>query len=198
MRDNWCVGYTARFTVGVWVGNSSGAPMQDVSGVTGAAPVWLDVMNYLYDRFGGGEIQRPSDVLSREVIFPKSIEPPRREWFIAGTEPNSAAKRLDSASVRIVSPAPGTIVALDPDIAPDLQRVAFEAADAPPLSRWIFDGHLLAADAGIFLWPPAPGPHTLAVADSSGQILNTVMFSVRGRQSSHSLSNDSTADDQLQ
>jgi penicillin-binding protein 1C len=45
MRDNWCVGYTNKFTVGVWVGNVSGAPMRDVSGITGAAPVWLDVMN---------------------------------------------------------------------------------------------------------------------------------------------------------
>src|SRR5262249_39694203 len=40
MRDNWCVGFSRRYTVGVWVGNFSGAPMRDVSGVTGAAPVW--------------------------------------------------------------------------------------------------------------------------------------------------------------
>ena len=38
MRDNWCVGFSERYTVGVWVGNASGAPMHDVSGVTGAAP----------------------------------------------------------------------------------------------------------------------------------------------------------------
>ena len=44
MRDNWCVGYTARFTVGVWVGNFSGAARHDVTGITGAAPVWLEVM----------------------------------------------------------------------------------------------------------------------------------------------------------
>jgi len=42
MRDNWCIGYTSRYTVGVWVGNFSGAPMRDVSGVTGAAPVTPD------------------------------------------------------------------------------------------------------------------------------------------------------------
>jgi penicillin-binding protein 1C len=40
MRDNWALGYTSRYTVGVWVGNADGAPMWDVSGVTGAAPVW--------------------------------------------------------------------------------------------------------------------------------------------------------------
>ncbi len=52
MRDNWCIGYTRRFTVGVWVGNSSGAPMRDITGMTGAAPVWLEVVSYLHQRFG--------------------------------------------------------------------------------------------------------------------------------------------------
>ena len=47
MRDNWCVGFTARYTVGVWVGNASGAPMWAVSGVTGAAPVRRTVMDAL-------------------------------------------------------------------------------------------------------------------------------------------------------
>jgi penicillin-binding protein 1C len=47
MRDNWCVGFSARYTVGVWVGNASGAPMHAVSGVTGAAPVWRTVMDAL-------------------------------------------------------------------------------------------------------------------------------------------------------
>jgi penicillin-binding protein 1C len=47
MRDNWCIGFSARYTVGVWVGNASGAPMHAVSGVTGAAPVWRAVMDAL-------------------------------------------------------------------------------------------------------------------------------------------------------
>ena len=60
MRDNWCVGFTDRFTVGVWVGNFSGAAMRDVTGITGAAPVWLEVMNYLHEHFGSGAITRPA------------------------------------------------------------------------------------------------------------------------------------------
>ncbi|NWN23155.1 penicillin-binding protein 1C, partial [Escherichia coli] len=44
MRDNWCIGFTDRFTVGVWVGNLEGDPMRAVSGTSGAAPVWRDVM----------------------------------------------------------------------------------------------------------------------------------------------------------
>jgi penicillin-binding protein 1C len=48
MRDNWALGYSQRYTVGVWVGNASGAPMHDVSGTTGAAPIWLALMNHLH------------------------------------------------------------------------------------------------------------------------------------------------------
>ncbi len=48
MRDNWCIGYSSRYTVGVWIGNFSGAPMWNVSGMSGAAPIWLDVINWLH------------------------------------------------------------------------------------------------------------------------------------------------------
>ena len=48
MRDNWAVGYSQRYTVGVWVGNASGAPMHDVSGTSGAAPVWATMMRELH------------------------------------------------------------------------------------------------------------------------------------------------------
>ncbi|MCL6647644.1 MAG: penicillin-binding protein 1C [Chloroflexi bacterium] len=41
-RDNWTIGYTPDLVVGVWVGNSDGEPMREVSGITGAAPIWHD------------------------------------------------------------------------------------------------------------------------------------------------------------
>jgi penicillin-binding protein 1C len=50
MRDNWCVGFTARFTVGVWVGNFSGDSMWSVSGVDGAAPAWLAIVTHCRGR----------------------------------------------------------------------------------------------------------------------------------------------------
>lgn len=47
-RDNWTVGYTRNLAVGVWVGNSSGAPMVNSTGLTGAAPIWNDVFTGIY------------------------------------------------------------------------------------------------------------------------------------------------------
>jgi len=43
-RDNWTAGYTRYLVAGVWAGNSDGRPMQNASGVTGAAPIWHDFM----------------------------------------------------------------------------------------------------------------------------------------------------------
>ena len=48
MRDNWCIGYSRKYTVGVWMGNFSGEPMWNVSGITGAAPVWMEMMDFLH------------------------------------------------------------------------------------------------------------------------------------------------------
>src|SRR4030067_215708 len=39
-HDNWTVGYTPDLVVGVWVGNTDYAPMREVNGLTGAAPIW--------------------------------------------------------------------------------------------------------------------------------------------------------------
>jgi penicillin-binding protein 1C len=180
MRDNWCVGYTGRFTVGVWVGNFSGASMHDVTGITGAAPIWLEVMNYLDQRFGGSAITRPAGVTARMVEFPRAIEPSRQEWFIAGTEPNRIAAHLDDTP-RIFSPAPDTVIAFDPDIPVDRQRVAFVAsADARDGSHWTLDQKTLGPVNGVMLWAPSLGVHTLALADAAGRPLDTATFMVRG------------------
>jgi penicillin-binding protein 1C len=180
MRDNWCVGYTDKFTVGVWVGNSSGAPMRDVTGITGAAPTWLSVMNYLHDRFGSGQILRPTDVVLSEVSFPGAVEPSRKEWFVPGTQPSGSSSSLADSNPQILSPVAGTIIALDPDIPASAQRVAFEASRGARDSRWILDGRALAPVHGALLWTPSPGAHTLSIAPASGGALQTIQFVVRG------------------
>lgn len=63
-RDNWCIGYTPRYIVGVWVGNSDGSPMQDVSGITGAGPLFRDIMLQMGD---GGEFSVPEGLSRVEL-----------------------------------------------------------------------------------------------------------------------------------
>lgn len=43
-RDNWTVGYTPDLVTGVWVGNADNAPMEHISGITGAGPLWHNFM----------------------------------------------------------------------------------------------------------------------------------------------------------
>ncbi len=47
-RDNWTVGYTPGLAVGVWTGNTDNSEMIDVSGLTGAAPLWAEYMQSVY------------------------------------------------------------------------------------------------------------------------------------------------------
>src|SRR5512139_616491 len=117
MRDNWCIGYSRKYTVGVWVGNFSGEPMWNVSGMAGAAPVWLDVMNHLHRRTPSKAPKAAPGLVQRQVAFRGNLEPTRTEWFIAGTQPEEAiVLERQHGIARIVYPQPATIITLDPDI----------------------------------------------------------------------------------
>ena len=149
MRDNWCVGYSQRYTVGVWMGNFSGEPMRDVSGVTGAAPVWLEVMAWLHQAMPSLPPEPPSGVLARRVAFPREVEPERVEWFLQGTEPGAAVQALAGGHPRILVPTSGTVIALDPDIPPAQQRIVFEAEKGGARLRWVLDGTDLGSAADL-------------------------------------------------
>ena len=180
MRDNWCVGYSRRYTVGVWVGNFSGEPMRDVSGVTGAAPVWLEVMAWLHQSTPSPPPEPPTGVIARTIAFHGQGEPDRMEWFLEGTEPRRATQVLAVGHPRILAPARGTVIALDPEIPPSRQRVVFEAqATGMPL-RWILDGRDLGSATDLFVWNPHPGRHVLSLVDEEERQHDALTFEVRG------------------
>jgi penicillin-binding protein 1C len=179
MRDNWCVGFSEHYTVGVWAGNFSGDPMWNVSGITGAAPVWVEIMNQLHSREPSRRPQPPRGIIRRFVDIP-SISQARQEWFISGTE-TTLVQRADSQAVpRIAYPKAGTIVALDPDIPSEAQRLFFEAEPEGTTLEWILDGQSLGAAAALVPWAPLKGKHVLKVLDARGKELDSVDFEVRG------------------
>ena len=47
-RDNWTLGFTPDYVTGVWVGNADNQEMEHISGITGAAPIWHDVMESIH------------------------------------------------------------------------------------------------------------------------------------------------------
>ncbi len=92
-RDNWTVGYTPDLATGVWVGNADNTPMLGVSGVTGAGPIWHDVMEMAHKTLPVRSFQQPAGLIRVEVCADSGLLPTqwctrrRSELFIAGTEP---------------------------------------------------------------------------------------------------------------
>ncbi len=107
-RDNWTMGYTPDRAVGVWVGNPDGRPMRGVSGISGAGPVWHDVMLAAHRGLAPRPFVRPPGVVEQAVCADSGLLPApacpatRLERFIVGTAPRQAdnthiAVRVDRA-----------------------------------------------------------------------------------------------------
>jgi penicillin-binding protein 1C len=181
MRDNWCVGFTDRYTVAVWVGNFDGSPMRDVSGVTGAAPIWLELVNFLHRDSPSQAPPAPQALVRLPVSFDRDLEPAREELFLAGTElARVAAKPVETTRVTIAYPGNGTIIALDPDIPGEVQRVRFAMRPALEGYRWRLNGEALDTEARATFWRPVAGANTLVLLDRAGNEVDRVRFEVRG------------------
>jgi penicillin-binding protein 1C len=180
MRDNWCVGFTDRYTVAVWVGNLEGDSMRAVSGTSGAAPVWRDVMMALHAGSPGKAPAMPAGVEARQIRLPGTREPPRREYFLAGTAQSEMAAAPQAARrPRITSPVSGSVYALDPDIPLGRQRLAVIVSGDVPGYRLILDKTPLGdAGAGQQILP-RPGIHMLTLVDPGGKMIDRVRFTVR-------------------
>ncbi|MDP3941191.1 MAG: transglycosylase domain-containing protein [bacterium] len=97
-RDNWTIGYTPEILVAAWVGNNDHTPMSGIaSGVTGAAPIWHNIMGHLLEGETVPLPHQPSSVIEKFVCAPSGLLPQpegtpdrcqtRKEFFIKGTEP---------------------------------------------------------------------------------------------------------------
>ena len=190
MRDNWAIGFTDRYTVGVWVGNFSGAPMWDVSGVTGAAPIWREIVDHLHASQPSRAPSVPAGVVRRDVAFVPAVEPPRREWFVAGIESRESPTSVTTISMpttevapRIVAPADGTVIAPDPDI-PAGRQLMLVRVEAPLTKRVCMKlGAESIAPCGVreaLVKLPAPGRHQIRLEVSDGGLLAQASVEVRG------------------
>ncbi len=99
-KDNWTIGYTPNFLTAVWVGNNDNTPMNPylTSGITGAAPIWNQVMSYVLKPQTDIPPRKPANVVGRQVCWNTgaATQNPdgsgascqtRFEYLIRGTEP---------------------------------------------------------------------------------------------------------------
>jgi len=178
MRDNWCVGFTDRYTIGVWVGNASGEAMHNVSGVSGAAPIWHALATALHVGAPSKAPLAPAGVVRQHVAFDSAKEASRDEVFLAGTArglQRATAEVAGEQRFGIVSPRDGSVFAVDPDIPPAAQRVTFEGERG----QWVLDGKVLGT-AERWRWAPWPGRHRLSLLGRDNETLQSVAFEVRG------------------
>jgi membrane peptidoglycan carboxypeptidase len=108
--DNWTIGYTPDLLAGVWVGNADRSPMQNISGVTGAGPIWNNFMRGALEGRPVLDFARPPGIVEMEVCAdsgtqPSPYCPARRREIFAANQPAPGPEhdwyqlvRLDAAS----------------------------------------------------------------------------------------------------
>ncbi|MDX9991264.1 MAG: transglycosylase domain-containing protein [Anaerolineales bacterium] len=77
-RDNWTIGFTPDLAVGVWVGNADYTPMQNTTGLSGAAPIWSQFMQAAIPQITAGNprpFARPQGIIDRVICAVSGTEP---------------------------------------------------------------------------------------------------------------------------
>jgi penicillin-binding protein 1C len=206
-RDTWTVGYTTEYTVGIWVGNFDGRPMRNVSGVTGAAPLWNRIMLHLHEGRDPDPFDPPSGLVREricattggipgptcpatvlEYLYPQDLaayfatRPPR--CCASGDRTSSAAASAPILTgVHIVFPHDGdTFVLHVADSTTETtgaQALEFQAAASKGANvRWRLDGSPLASNGTASpIWRLRPG--RFALEATAGSAHDRIEFSVR-------------------
>jgi len=189
-RDNWTVGYSPRYTVGIWVGNFDGEPMHNVSGITGCGPLFKDIMLLLHKGEAELSFPEPKGIVRSAVCPLSGLNPTEScpgvvsEVFVTGTEPQglctyhqrkpdavltAAERKRESAPSRfeITFPRTGDIFKLDPVLRREHQRIKLRAAlpwtEGIGKIEWWINGDKV-GEAGSpysFFWNLRPGSYTI-------------------------------------
>jgi membrane peptidoglycan carboxypeptidase len=195
-RDSWTLGYTPQYVTGVWVGNNNNTPMgDDVSGSTGAAPIWHAVMEYAHNRdnLPVQAWERPATITEATVcrdtgLLPTAECPRVREIFYADGTTNTVPRTVDTWFKRFTINSRNGLIATantPPELRTD--KIYF---DFPPEYRdWArtagyeippteFDtGGLTSARGGIGITFPASLSRVRGIVELRGNLENPDMVS---------------------
>lgn len=160
-RDNIAVGYTPLVTVAVWVGNFDGSPMEGTSGVTGAGPLFHDVMIAAEHRFPSGEFPKPKGV-DEVAVCPLSGALPGEHC--KDTHREVFARSGDRSTAPVASCTMHVAVAIDPT---NGLRAGPACKDAETRVLERYDADLLAwaRSAGRPIVPDAFSPRCPGASD---------------------------------
>ncbi|HEY4384138.1 MAG TPA: transglycosylase domain-containing protein [Ktedonobacteraceae bacterium] len=101
-RDNWTLGYTTDYVMGVWAGNDNNTPMNNVTGVMGAAPIWHDALNVAEEGKPIRDFVNPGGLQWADVTYPDGVK--TSDWFIPGTIPDFTQVRTEPPTGTVLAP----------------------------------------------------------------------------------------------
>jgi penicillin-binding protein 1C len=197
-HDNWTVGYTRDVTVGVWAGNFDRTALRNSSGVTGAAPIFHDVM-LAAAKEHGVIVERPRDLELQPICALSGHRPSiacpavEQEWlpivapvefcswhhaqhvelpaeYRAWDPGHSHFAVRSSPKLRILSPPDGATFLIDPTLRREFQALRLTATSSV---AWSVDGRPAGSE-----WPLRGGRHTITATDASGN-RDSVQITVR-------------------
>lgn len=168
-RDAWAVGYTDRYTIGVWMGNLDRGAMRGISGARGPALV----LRALFAELGRHGETRPlylSPRLVRADICRDTGLPADghcaafSEWFAPGSVPGKRRTPPSApAAFSLLQPTAGLQLAMDPRIPENRQAFPFLLTGVPPGSRvalYVDRKQVATLSGNHYLWPMQRGRHT--------------------------------------
>jgi penicillin-binding protein 1C len=167
-------------SVAVWVGNLEGDSMLAVSGTSGAAPVWRDIMLALHRSTPSRSAPPPPGLESRTIRFADNIESPRREYFLRGTgQTVQSVAPAQSRRPRIANPVSGAIFALDPDIPLNRQRLGVAIRGSAEAHRLLLNKRDIGSADSNPQIAMSHGSHLLTLVDAAGKPIDQVRFTIR-------------------
>lgn len=190
-RDAWMVAYNHRYVVGIWMGNLTQEPMQEVTGSTGPALLAHSIFTELNRQHATRPLFLSPALLREPVCIDRSATGAclyRDEWFATGTQTPNVNQVTRDASARPVvrKPSDGLRMAMDPRVPDALESFEFSIDSHLSFQKvhWYLNGkHLASTPTGNYPWPLSRGKHVLyaKVVDEAGDGVysNAVSFTVK-------------------
>ena len=181
-RDNWTLGYTPDIAIGVWVGNSDGSSMTDVSGIDGAGPIWRDAMMAAAIGRRMTWYAPPPGIVEATICAPTGLLPgpecpsPARELFVAGTEPTTRERyyaRDAQGAITIDPPTEARAWAHDAGLA----LAGAATSSGPDLLRAVAP-----ADGSVYWLAPELSTQQLILRAAAAPGLGRVAFEIDGQR----------------
>jgi penicillin-binding protein 1C len=200
-RDTWTAGYTRDYTVAVWVGNFDGSPMREISGVTGAGPLWARIMLELYKRGEPPPFAPPAGYVRKPICAETGLRPTAdcravvsellddddvRRWSVARVPAPVRSREYAGWLVnqperarmptRVLFPRDGDVFVYDA-AGGSRERLQFEIAGPHDASLAVaLNGRPIVPVGGDYLWALRPGSYELSARSRAG--FSRVRFTV--------------------